>query len=60
MPVTFYVDPAMLDETETRRVRKVTLSYTMYPADLPEAELSGGGNPRYAAAPAAARDTLEQ
>ena len=33
MPVTFYVDPAMLDDREARDVTDITLSYTMYPAD---------------------------
>lgn len=36
MPVTFYVDPAMLQDVETRDVTEITLSYTMYPADLPD------------------------
>ena len=37
MPVSFFVDPAMLDDLEARGVTEITLSYTMYPADLPEA-----------------------
>jgi cytochrome c oxidase assembly protein subunit 11 len=60
MPVSFFVDPAMLDERETRNVNGVTLSYTMYPADLPEARLSGAEATRYAAAPTPRGDTLEQ
>jgi cytochrome c oxidase assembly protein subunit 11 len=56
MPVTFFVDPAMLDDLEARGVTDITLSYTMYPADLPEAaERSGSGTPvKYAAADTAA------
>ena len=40
MPVSFYVDPAMLDDLEARGVTAITLSYTMYPAELPEAGLA--------------------
>jgi cytochrome c oxidase assembly protein Cox11 len=41
MPVSFFVDPGLLEDVETRDVTGITLSYTMYPADLPEAGLSG-------------------
>jgi cytochrome c oxidase assembly protein subunit 11 len=33
MPVTFYVDPALLDDVDARDVKVITLSYTFYPAD---------------------------
>jgi cytochrome c oxidase assembly protein subunit 11 len=56
MPVTFYVDPAMLDDPETRGLTGITLSYTMYRVDLPEAGLSA----RFAAAPADRGPTIEQ
>ena len=60
MPVSFYVDPAMLDDLEARDVTNITLSYTMYPADLPDAADAGrGGQTRLAAAPAD-RATTEQ
>ncbi len=36
MPVTFFVDPAMLDDPEGRYVHTITLSYTFYETDLPE------------------------
>ena len=38
MPVTFYVDPEILNDREARFVREITLSYTFYEIDLPEAE----------------------
>ncbi len=33
MPVTFFVDPAILDDPIARRVDEITLSYTFYPVD---------------------------
>ena len=35
MPVTFYVDPAIVDDIEAKRVQSITLSYTFYETDLP-------------------------
>lgn len=36
MPVTFFVDPAMMDDPEGRSVHEITLSYTFYETALPE------------------------
>lgn len=55
MPVSFYVDPAILDDPETRGVTDITLSYTMYRTDLPEAALPGPKTTLAAAAPATGR-----
>ncbi len=36
MPVSFYVDPAILDDPEGKYVHEITLGYTFYEIDLPE------------------------
>ena len=36
MPVSFYVDPDLINNLESRNVTSVTLSYTFYEIDLPE------------------------
>ncbi|KIC43758.1 MAG: cytochrome c oxidase assembly protein [Ruegeria sp.] len=36
MPVTFFVDPEMVDDLEAKYVHTITLSYTFYEIDLPE------------------------
>ena len=38
MPVSFYVDPAILDDPEGRLVREITLGYTFYEIEMPEGE----------------------
>jgi len=42
MPVTFYVDPEMVEDPEGSRVKVITLSYTFYEIDLPEEHASIG------------------
>jgi cytochrome c oxidase assembly protein subunit 11 len=38
MPVSFYVDPAILQDREAGLIREITLSYTFYEIPLPEAQ----------------------
>ena len=37
LPVSFYVDPAIEDDKDGRKVKEITLSYTFYPVDKPKA-----------------------
>lgn len=36
MPVSFFIDPSIMDDRDASRIREITLSYTFYP-------LAGGG-----------------
>lgn len=36
MPVTFYVDPDILNDPQAAAIPEITLSYTFYQSDLPE------------------------
>lgn len=36
MPVTFYVDPEIVDDRDAKYIHTITLGYTFYETDLPE------------------------
>lgn len=36
MPVSFYVDPSLVDDKDARRLTQITLSYTFFPVDRPQ------------------------
>ena len=38
MPVTFYIDPEIVNDRDAKFVNHITLSYTFYEIDLPQAE----------------------
>ena len=40
LPVTFYVDPAIVDSPDAANVHTITLSYTFHPADLRPEDLA--------------------
>jgi cytochrome c oxidase assembly protein subunit 11 len=52
MPVTFYVDPAMVEDRDAKYVNNITLSYTFHEIDLPETE---GGEQAALEVPSAGR-----
>ncbi|MBS0233375.1 MAG: cytochrome c oxidase assembly protein [Proteobacteria bacterium] len=46
MPVTFFIDPKMLDDRDTASQSEVTLSYVFYPVDRPAATADASNAPK--------------
>jgi cytochrome c oxidase assembly protein subunit 11 len=46
MPVTFYVDPSIVEDGEARYLERITLSYTFHETDLPEEQAALAPAPR--------------
>lgn len=38
MPVTYFIDPAILDDPQARKIDEITLSYTFFPVDASKAD----------------------
>jgi cytochrome c oxidase assembly protein subunit 11 len=46
MPLSFFVDPLMLEDRDARRIREITLSYTFYPVGKDGARADVKASPR--------------
>ncbi len=46
MPVTFFVDPSIVEDDDGKLVNQITLSYTFHTIDLPETAALAGGAPQ--------------
>ncbi len=44
MPVTYFVDRAILDDPQAKKIDEITLSYTFYPVDAGKADPAGTTN----------------
>ena len=45
MPVSYYIDPAIMDDPVARKIDEITLSYTFYPVDKPPSAVAALDKP---------------
>ena len=44
LPVSFFVDPALLDDADAKSIKEITLSYTFYPSSDPALQSKSAAN----------------
>ena len=44
LPVSFFVDPAILDDADAKEIKEITLSYTFYPSSDPAVQSKSAAN----------------
>ena len=44
LPVSFFVDPALLDDADAKNIKEITLSYTFYPSSDPAVQSNSAAN----------------
>lgn len=60
LPVSFYIDPAILDDPDAKGVREITLSYTFFPSAAAGRPAKVGAGDPAAPAPEARRQSAKE